>query len=329
MKKNYLIPSLFLLPLLSYAQVEKYKFQVKDEKNIIRKNLVLIANGENVITNASGIFTLTLNNSLINIAVQSPDEKKFVIRYPSSGIISLPRGAENLIEIKIAEPTKADEANTAKNQLADQITKIDKQIRNLKNDDEQLKKILLKRIDSLFAVGQKKNISRDELRTARELMVGRDTSFPKISLTLANYINEAKDLSDALKLADMALTQQGARTQLIDAIKTYNPFYEELNGKKDEYEKNVGAFWQSKELSYNFLNLADFALNEIHRPYILPLNDLIEKMNRYSMESGRKKRELKSEILAESKIITRNLDTRLVILSEKNNTLMTILKSFM
>jgi hypothetical protein len=80
----------------------------------------------------------------------------------------------------------------AKNQLADQITKIDKQIRNLKNDDEQLKKILLKRIDSLFAVGQKKNISRDELRTARELMVGRDTSFPKISLTLANYINEQK-----------------------------------------------------------------------------------------------------------------------------------------
>ena len=49
----------------------------------------------------------------------------------------MPKGAENLIEIKIAEPTKADEANTAKNQLADQITKIDKQIRNLKNDDEQ------------------------------------------------------------------------------------------------------------------------------------------------------------------------------------------------
>jgi hypothetical protein len=161
-------------------------------------------------------------------------------------------------------------------------------------------------------------------------MIGRDTSFPKISFTLNTYVNEARDLSDALKLADLALTEKGARDQLIDAIKTYNPVYEELNSRKDEYEKSIGAFWQSKELSYNFLNLTEFSLNEIHRPYILPLNDLLEKMNRYSIaQGGKAKRELKKEILDEAERATKDLDRRLVILGEKSNTLQTILKSLM
>lgn len=330
MKNKSIIFSLLFLPTLLAAQAEKYKFQVKDDKQAVQKNRVLIANGENVITNASGVFILTLNTNLFNIAVQSADENKYVIRYPASGIISLPKNPSDVVDITIAAPTRNDQANTMKNKLANQITKIDKEILNLKSSDEQLKRILLKRIDSLFAVGQRNNINRNDLRTARELMIGRDTSFPKISFTLNTYVNEARDLSDALKLADLALTEKGARDQLIDAIKTYNPVYEELNSRKDEYEKSIGAFWQSKELSYNFLNLTDFSLNEIHRPYILPLNDLLEKINRYSIAKGGKaKRELKKEILDEAERATKDLDRRLVILGEKSNTLQTILKSLM
>lgn len=330
MKKIFFIQFIVLMPFLPNAQAEKYKFQVKDDKQAVQRNRVLIANGENVITNASGIFILTLSTNLFNIAVQSADENKYVIRYPASGIISLPKNPTDVVDITIAIPTRNDQANAMKNKLANQISKIDKDIRNLKSSDEQLKKILLKRIDSLFTIGQRNNINKDDLRTARELMIGRDTSFPKISLTLNSYINESKDLSDALKLTEMALTEKGARDQLIEAIKNYNPVYEELNGRKDEYEKSVGAFWQSKELSYNFLNLTDFALNEIHRPYILSLNDLIEKMNKYNIEkNNRTRRELKREILSESEKTTRDLDRRLVILGEKSNTLQTILKSLM
>lgn len=319
-----------MMPVLFHGQAEKYKFQVKDDKQAVQKNRVLIANGENVITNNSGIFVLTLSTNLFNIGVQTADEKKYVIRYPESGIISLPKNPGDVVVITIAAPNRNDQANALKNQLAGQITKLDKEIRNLKNNDEQMRKILLRRIDSLFTIGQRNNINKDDLRTARELMIGRDTSFVKISNTLNAYINEAKDLSDALKLAEMALTEKGARDQLIAAIGSYNPVYEEFNMRKDEYEKSIDAFWRSKELSYNFLNLYGFALDEIHRPYILPLNDLVKMMNEYNMKKNSKeKKGLKKKILDEAERATRDMDRRLVILGEKSNTLQTILKSLM
>jgi hypothetical protein len=75
---------LIFFPVVLFGQAEKFMFQVKDEKLAVRKNLVLIANGESVITNTSGIFIVTLSNNISNVAVQSPDEKK--ICYPLSSI---------------------------------------------------------------------------------------------------------------------------------------------------------------------------------------------------------------------------------------------------
>jgi len=68
-----------------------------------------------------------------------------------------------------------------------------------------------------------------------------------------------------------------------------------------------------------FHNVIDFALNDIHRATIIPLNTtIISKANEYNMERKRKrKEELKKELQAGLDMIIPILDNDLGILSDK------------
>ena len=88
------------------AQALHFKLQVEHEKNGVAKQLQLIANGENIITDYSGNFTLTVNPSISTVLIQSADEKKYVVRYPKGGLAILPKNADDIIRIIVDDPDK-------------------------------------------------------------------------------------------------------------------------------------------------------------------------------------------------------------------------------
>jgi hypothetical protein len=328
MKHFIYIAILSFLNTVASAQALKFRFQVDHEKTGIARSTNLIANGEGIITDYSGNFQLTLNPSINNIRVQSPDERKYVIKYPKDGIILLPRNATDVIRIIIDEPGKEEISGQIKKQIAGSLAKLESRLKRIEGEDANMRRSILASMDSLLKEAQKNNITETELRTAREIIAGKDKYFPEISFSLSTYVNEAKDLSDAFKQVQLAFKQRKAYEQLISSVNSYNKSYEKLNAEKDAYEKAILDYWQSRELSLNFLNIIDFALNEIHRPYVLPLNDVLERINNHHLEKKKRVREkMEKEIVEQLDQTTTALDRRLNILAEKANTLITILKS--
>ena len=310
------------------GQTNKYKILVEHETKGVARNFALLVNGENVITNDGGIINLTLNAAVDNVLVQSFNKQQYVIRYPDNGTILLPRNPQDVIRVLVGEPSSRELSDTYKKKIAAELLMLQKKLDSINVSNETLKTSLLKKIDSLLAEAKKNNINEEELRTEREMMLGRDQYFPEISAALAGYVNEARDLNDAFSNLSLAFSRREAYDQLIQSIKNYNEVYEKLNAHNTGYEKAITDFWKSRELGYSFHNLMDFALNEIHRPYVLPLNDVSRKINEYyTLTNKRDKRTLKQEILNNLDDSSRQLSRRIIILAEKANTIITILKS--
>src|SRR5688572_22450218 len=124
MKQVLLIVTFFVVVTDATAQALKFTFQVDHEKKGIARSTNLIANGEGIITDYSGNFQLTLNPSISNIRVQSPDERKYIIKYPKDGIILLPRNTTDVIRIIIDEPGKDEVSGQLKKQIAGSLAKL-------------------------------------------------------------------------------------------------------------------------------------------------------------------------------------------------------------
>jgi hypothetical protein len=308
--------------LSSPGQSVVYRFSVQHETNGLVNSLPIVLNGESVRTDQSGNIQLPVPRQKSTIRVSAAGNNAYIILSPFDGQINLPVNASDVIRILVG-----NKGRNADNETLEKIARLNKQLEKMAAANTQEKKTLQKQINQLLSLGK---ASPQQLRSARELLDGKDSCFPVIAATLRNYVNESKDLHDAFsQVAQFALNDQRAFDELIKSVNNYNAAFEALNTNKAGYEKAVNAYWQNQELALKFNNLADYALNEVHRTYILPLNSLVEKINRYPRENNRKKREqMKAEIMQTIENETPGLQHRNQILGEKVNEFVTIMNSY-
>ena len=120
-------------------------------------------------------------------------------------------------------------------------------------------------------------------------------------------------------MLDFALRNPATFKLFDSTIHLYNTAYTNLNTHNSEYEKAVYDYWDSRELSLNFHSVFDYAVNNIHRTSILPLNSLLnEKVNNYlHTTSAKEQKKLKEEITITLNTILPILENNLTVLETK------------
>lgn len=318
--------SILLLPVCNhcFAQTTVYQFVVKDEKNNLVKDLLITLNGESVKTNSSGRIILPFRADAHQVSVELNEVAKYSIVSPANGLLNLPLNPNDITSIMVADKRVIVNQN-----LANKIVSLQQKLEKLSKENASERNQIQKQLDYLVKEGKKNNLSKSQLRTARELLDGRDSTFPLVSATLNSYVSRAKDVHDAFEtMAGYALENPQAFEAMKKTVISYNEVYENWNTQKSNFEKSINDYWQSKELALKYQNLADYALNEVHRTYILQLNSLLEKINAYAIEKNNKKRrELKEHIISSIKEELPGLDSRNQVLGEKINSLLQILNT--
>ncbi len=91
----------------------------------------------------------------------------------------------------------------------------------------------------------------------------------------------------------------------------------------------ISSYWDSKELALKFSNLTEYALEEIHKPYILEINDaFIARLYGYANEKNRKrKKELEAGIAEDIQKHSQVISKRLNSLGERIAAFLAILKN--
>jgi hypothetical protein len=315
--------SVLLFHAASFAQTPPYSFKIEilSENNatITAPFIQILFDGHLQKANQDGFIYLVPGNNSGEVMVSVPDQREFMI--VGSTAIPLPADRQKSITIVVRKPTVTEKA----------VQQVDRDLKKLNIRIDQLDSIkrmdytqylqMTRAIDSVYkGTTQKFQISEPDLRSATEKMQGRDKYFAAITVSLEDYLNEAKDIRDIFRNMLLFSLENPKSFKLFDStIYVYNRAYNVLNDNNNDYEKAVVDFWDSKELSLGFHNVFDFAINNIHRASILPLNSLLnEKVNEYIHEKNRSERKtLKTEITATLNAVIPILENNLTILESK------------
>src|ERR1700733_13780189 len=307
----------------AYSQPAQYCLTVQelvdDRATKIAPYIELLIDDKRIKANQDGniYFFSPGNNGYVKITM--PNEKQYFIIGSSN--FPLPADPKENISVLIRKPSNKEQAVSQFRKEANDLNIKMDELDSVKKYDQARYQQELHSLDSLYEMTTKKyQVSEADLRSATEKMQGRDNYFPIISSALEGYLNEAKDIRDIFKHM-LAFSLENPRSfRLFDStINVYNEAYNQLNNNNDAFEKAVLDYWDSKELSLGFHNVFDFAINNIHRASILPLNELLnQKVRDFIHEKNQRNRKnLKAEITMTLDGILPILDNSLTILESK------------
>lgn len=287
MKPAFII--LLLLPAFgASSQVTRYRFKVRFEDYNPLKNAVIIVNNQRLGTDDNGVVDVDIPAQLDRAYVESPNTASFTIKYPPNAQVSLPKKASEEIIIFIARPSLRSANITREDLKKMQESILDYE----KSSDAKLVRTIeassRRMYDSIL------NLLRGKHRDEEKIREGRLAFYPLVSEAMNHFLNEARDLKDAFAAMGTSLTRKEAYDQFGRAVYSYNEIYELLNTNKNTYEQAIATYWNSRELGFRFSNLMDYTLEEIHKPYVLEMNDSFrDRMYAFASETNRaRKKEL-------------------------------------
>lgn len=311
--------SLFVLIFCSsfdtYSQDVEYKFRIRYGNYNPLANSIFIISGNRLSTDPQGIINLRFSDKINYVNIGTDGKNNYEIKYPLEGRAILPKDPSTFIDIYIEKPTpdplkqiKAEIRNSQASMQSAIISKLQEESR--------------KGYDGIVELLNNKNTDEAQLTK------GRLEFLPLISTALNNYLNEARNFNDAFLALSNALNNAASYEQLNNAIYKYNDIFNLLNANKDLYQQAIATYWQSKELSLKFSNLVDFAIEDLHRPFILEVNyTYIQRIYDLNKESNKNKKKEQAQILkSEMQELSASMSRRLLSLGERITTMNTELK---
>jgi hypothetical protein len=288
MKANICMTSICIAGLSSYGQTVIFKGQLLTNNNSVIKNYTVIINGTPATSNDAGAFTTPINSSARQVDIRTSD-KNYVVAYPLNGRILLPKDPLLLTQIVL-------EGFRSNTQLSSYLTSFEK-LKKAAEKGQAGTNTLQVKIDSLAANLKKLGYTNEDLRIARERKDGIDLFYPEISRDLQDYILQAQSLMVALKsISDYAFVKASALTLFATTQNGFNQAYQKLYNNYPTYSRKITDYWEDTSLASEFGSIADTLLYSIGKDKILPLNDIIKKINQYFQLPTKDKEKLKQEI---------------------------------
>ncbi|EOR92922.1 hypothetical protein ADIARSV_4010 [Arcticibacter svalbardensis MN12-7] len=314
--RGYAVIFLSLLLHTVSAQGINYKFRVRYGDYSPLANSTFIISGYRLSTDPQGIISFKCANEINYVNIESAALNKYEIKYPQEGRAVLPKDPGTFVDIYVAQPVPDPLKQIKAEITSSQSTFQTKIIKKLEEESR-------KGYNGIVELLNTKNVDEAQLEK------GRLEFFPLISLALNNYLNESRNFNDAVLALSNSLNNKGAYEQLNSAIYSYNDIFNLVNANKDIYQQAIATYWNSKELSLKFSNLIDFAMEDLHRPYILEVNyTYINKIYEINRETNKnKKKKQQEELKLQLGDLSSAMSRRLVSLGERITNMNTLLNN--
>lgn len=314
----------FLINSIIYSAVQ-LKGKVYDENSNTVKNLTIrFASLGTVVTTNSGEFIIEIPDGLRSAEIELTDNNLKIV-YPIDKRIAVPSDPEFISKIVIG---KRATGSASVNDLVTKYKKLEALLGEIgvaQNDMRSLMEDFIKK------ESEDVNVEEEKLKSAL-YKEKRNEKFTQISAAILKYNLKAQNILNAFKnVSGFAFTNQNALAELADNVKQYNISFNEINNNKLAYRGDVSLFWGDKKLSDDLYEIYNYAVEEIHKPYILALNEEITEINKIITnvyEDDEKERMTKS-VNDEISYSVRELQIKLPVLDRKIMELLTKLQQDM
>ena len=312
------------LTKINYSQTIELRGKVYDEKKNPVKNFTLrFSTIGSITTTNSGEFIIELPDNITYTEIETID-KEWAVLYPIDKKILIPNNKNSIIKIVVTstEAQKAERLEYA----AKNYSKLETLLKDIGVAKDDLKNLIENYIQKEAA---KYDVQKDSLRDAI-LNEKKREKFDLISRSILNYILKLQDVKDSFKLfTQIALYDSAVMKVITKSINDYNSAFNEINNNKYSFQKDVIDFWTDKYLSENLVTTVDYALDEIHKPYILKLNDYlvgVMKILTGQITDANEKEKLRKSIAEGIISVVHELEVRIPIIDRKANNLIISLK---
>lgn len=274
--------------------------------------LQIAGHGEPEIFN-SGEFEFQLSGHPTQIEVRLLSSPGLEILYPLKGLLAVPADASVRVAIVVGKSDRA----YINDLLAARFVQLGATLqKNGVRYDASFDSIG----DGVRRIIELLGLKEDSLRRTIEQQNQRASVTPAMFKTFDAYILKAKDLQTAFRLvASVAARDRSAILALQQAVQNYNIAFEALNNNRNAFQTSIRSYWSGAEAEGVARDLADVyteAIEEIHKGYVLPLNESLIVLQR-AHGPDKPKADQIAKAVAEADHAVRQLDTRFNVLEQR------------
>ena len=161
---------------------------------------------------------------------------------------------------------------------------------------------------------------------AKELMAAKREQYNIISNLLETYMMRVIDVQKEFEhVTKYALENSIIQDEMVRIISDYNQSFNTINNNKNEYHLNFTKYWQTPR-GEELETIIESILDDIHKTYILELDEVRTQIFEYGELSKSSKKHKKKEILKEVKRITGDLERQIDIINPKVSTFLSQLR---
>jgi iron-sulfur cluster repair protein YtfE (RIC family) len=156
----------------------------------------------------------------------------------------------------------------------------------------------------------------------------RDGVFQRISPLLSEYLLRLKNLKTSFETnTEIAFVSNPGIENLNKAVRAYNPLFDTISNNYKALQKEISSGW-NENLSEKFGSAVNYMIDEVHKPYVLQLNECIRMINEVKLKIGEEdEQQVKKEKIRQNvSSLMKNLDLKIPILESRFNELLTALQ---
>lgn len=315
---------LLAIPVLLSAQSIQLRGKVinDDQKPVSNLQIRFTSYGE-AVTTGSGEFLITIpqNVNIVDVVIK---DVSWQILYPVDAKIIVPADLNIPVTIIVSEVNNSGVKSMDESII--RYAELESLLKNVGATNTELKSFLEKFIE---LEAKKLEISETKLRQEFERKEKRDTIFTEISPILNEYILRINNLKTIYEMYyEQAFVSNQAVEHLNNTIRAYNPVFDTIYYNQNKWQNDINSAWDAV-LSEKFATSVNYMIDEIHKPYILKLNEYTKLINdvRLKVEKdGKSPEELKSEVRTKVSDIMNSLEIKIPILENRFNNLLTRLQ---
>ena len=320
MKLIYII-LILILPAIISAQTIQLKGKVIDINKEPVKNLsIRFTTFGEAVTTGSGEFVISVPQSVQFIDVVIRDDN-WQILYPVDAKIPVPTDPNFVTTVIVSESSAAIEGGMDESIV--KYTQLESLLKDVGTTNTELKVFLEKFIE---LESKRLEISEAKLREEFERKDRRDAVFAEVSPALKEYILRFKNLKTNFEMYyESAFVSNPSVEHLNTAIRAYNPVFDTIYNNNSKWKNDIASAWDAT-LAESFSASANYMIDEMHKPYILQLNECIKTINEIRLKivsDEEKSEELKKEVRFKISGIMKNLEIKIPILENRFNELLT------
>lgn len=309
----------------TFSQTKILKGKVFDEsKNPVPNLTIRFTSLGEITTTNSGEFEFEVPADLSFVEIELKD-KNWSILSPLDNRLPVP--SDELFTAKIFLVYSDNEDDDVITRLADKMDAIETLLKELgyaKEREKQMLEELKEKLSENF------NFKIEDFQTAIEAKKKRDALFSEISKELSEFNLAINDVNTMFKNINIYAAEDNmALDELVLYINKYNKVFSSLTNNKFDHYNLIESLWSNPELAEEYMQTVNYALDEIHKPYILRLNETIvvmNKINRKAITDEDEIEELKTQIKSEITTVVKELERRLPVLDRKIEALLLKLK---